>query len=70
MDLSPESYYMIYGFIIAAIIMSIFIIICMKYHNMIMQFCKRNQVAPEPSSQVVNLPKPPELKIEIYKPNL
>ena len=64
MDLSPESYTMIYGFIIAAIIMSIIIIICMKYHNTIMQLCKRNQVAPKPSSQVVYLTKPPELKIE------
>ena len=64
MDLSPESYTMIYGFIIAAIITSIFIIICMKYHDAIMRLCKRNQVAPEPLSQVVNFPKPPELKIE------
>ena len=69
MDLAPESYDMIYGFIIAAIIMSIIIIICIKHHNMIIRFCTRNQVAPEPS-QVVNLTKPPELKIEIYKPNL
>lgn len=47
MNLSPESYDMIYGFIIAAVIMSIFIIICIKYHDTIMRFCKRNQVVPE-----------------------
>ena len=61
---------MIYGFIITAVIMSIFIIICMKYHDTIMRLCKRNQVAPEPHSQVIKLTKPPELKIEIYEPNL
>ena len=64
MNLSDESYTMIYGFIIAAIIMSIFIILSIKYHDVITRLCKRNQVAPEPQSQIVNFPKPPELKIE------
>ena len=54
MQLSDESYTIILIFAIAIIIMSIIIMICLR-------FCKRTQVAPE----TVYLEKPPELKLEI-----
>jgi hypothetical protein len=55
MNLSDDSYNMIYGFIITAIILSIFIVLGIRYHEAIIRLCKRNQVAPELS----------ELKLEI-----
>lgn len=61
MQIADESYTIILIFAIAIIIMSIIIMICFRYHENIIRYCKRNQVAPE----TVYLEKPPELKLEI-----
>jgi hypothetical protein len=61
MILSDESYTMILVFSIVAIILSIIILLCFRYHDMISNICRKNQVAPE----TVYMKKPLEMKLEI-----
>ena len=61
MKLADESYTIILIFSIVAIILSIIILVCFRYYDVILRLCKKNQVVPE----TVYLKKPPELKIEV-----
>ena len=47
MILSDESYTIILVFFIVAIILSIIILVCFKYHDTIISLCKKNRVVPE-----------------------
>jgi hypothetical protein len=58
MKLADESYTMILVFFIVAIILSIIILICFKYHDVILRLCKNNRVSPE----TVYTEKPLEIK--------
>ena len=53
MILSPETYTYILIFSISILVVAIIIILCIRFHEHIIRWCKRNQVVPE---EIYNIP--------------